>query len=253
MKNYINIKNVKIGEGLPKICVPLIIQNDEEILEKIEELKLVKLDLIELRIDYYEKVNCLSSVKNLLKILNENFKNIPIIFTFRTKDEGGEKNISLDYYEKLNIEVIKTGYIDLIDLQFFIKKNIINNITLQANKYNVKIILSNHNFNFTPKKDELIKILCNMEKLKPHLLKIAVMPKTKKDILNLMYVANEINVNYNIPIIAVSMGDLGFITRVIGGMFGSCITFGVAKKSSAPGQIDANKLYNLIDSLYNIK
>ena len=49
------------------------------------------------------------------------------------------------------------------------------------------------------------------------------------------------------------MGDLGFITRVIGGMFGSCITFGVAKKSSAPGQIDANKLYNLIDSLYNIK
>ena len=31
MGNYVEVKNIKIGKDLPKICVPLIIEKDSEV------------------------------------------------------------------------------------------------------------------------------------------------------------------------------------------------------------------------------
>ena len=40
-----------------------------------------------------------------------------------------------------------------------------------------------------------------------------------------------------IPLISMSMGPLGSVTRMIGGVFGSALSFAVGEGSSAPGQI----------------
>lgn len=251
MGNYVEVKNIKIGKDLPKICVPLIIEEDSEVFGILQQLQNKNFDLVEIRIDYYKNVENIESVKNLLKVLIENLKNIPIIFTFRTFKEGGQKNIDIEYYKNLNIEAIKTGYIDLIDIEFLLNKDIINNIILEARKNNVKIIISNHNFNETPKKEDIIKILCEMQQLNVDLLKIAVMPKNKQDVLELICATNEMILNYaKVPLITISMGQIGSISRVIGGMFGSAITFAVASKFSAPGQIEVTKLSKLINELY---
>ena len=50
----INVKDITIGEGLPKVCVPIVEDNDEAILDKLKEFDQLDVDIIELRIDFYK-------------------------------------------------------------------------------------------------------------------------------------------------------------------------------------------------------
>ena len=52
------------------------------------------------------------------------------------------------------------------------------------------------------------------------------------------------------PLIAISMGPLGAITRVGGELFGSCLTFGAVGQTSAPGQMDARALRGALTLLH---
>ncbi|WP_317368635.1 type I 3-dehydroquinate dehydratase [uncultured Tyzzerella sp.] len=254
MKNYIKIKNIKIGEGVPKICVPLIGMNKEEFLCNAKKLKDKKLDLVEVRIDYLDKVEDLDCVKDLIKKIRNILKEIPIIFTFRTIKEGGKKEISLQYYKKLNIEVAKSGYVDLIDIELFIGDDIVKQIVDKAHNANVKVIISNHDFSKTPDKEEIVKRLCKMQNLNADLPKIAVMPKSIKDVFTLIYATYIMVDKYpKTPVITISMSKIGAITRIAGETFGSAITFGALDVSSAPGQIDVDKLYNILEILHNVK
>ena len=52
------------------------------------------------------------------------------------------------------------------------------------------------------------------------------------------------------PLITMSMGPLGAVSRVAGETFGSAVTFGAAGKASAPGQIAADDLYRILSVLH---
>lgn len=91
----------------------------------------------------------------------------------------------------------------------------------------VRVVLSNHDFEKTPLKDELIRRLCRMQELGADLLKIAVMPRCRSDVLLLLQATEEmLSQHARKPLITMSMGDLGMVTRICGGFFGSAVTFG---------------------------
>ena len=52
----------------------------------------------------------------------------------------------------------------------------------------------------------------------------------------------------DITLITMSMGQLGVISRLAGGTFGSAMTFGAKTKelASAPGQIEVDELKNIL-------
>ena len=102
MKKVVEVRNLKLGEGIPKICVPLVGKTDEEIISEAEYLKDLKLDLVEWRVDHYEGVEDLDKVKNILSALRDKVGDLPILFTFRSKKEGGEREVSDEYYADLN-------------------------------------------------------------------------------------------------------------------------------------------------------
>ena len=54
----------------------------------------------------------------------------------------------------------------------------------------------------------------------------------------------------NRPIITMSMAATGVISRLAGEVFGSCLTFGAAKKASAPGQMGVNDLKTVLETLH---
>ena len=89
MKNIVKVRNLKLGEGIPKICVPLVGKTNEEILEEAKNLKEIKLDLVEWRIDHYENVENIEKCKEILKELREELGETPILVTFRSKKEVG--------------------------------------------------------------------------------------------------------------------------------------------------------------------
>lgn len=254
MQNIVEIRNVRLGEGIPKICVPLVAKTKEEFLVSAKELADVKLDLVEVRIDHFNDVENLESVKELVKELREILNETPILFTFRSLKEGGEKEVTTEYYKTLNIEIAETGLVDLVDVELFTGDEIVKEIVDKVHKTNAKIVMSNHDFHKTPEREEIVRRLCRMQELNADLPKIAVMPKSTGDVLKLLCATNDMVTKYaETPIITMSMGGLGVVSRIAGETFGSALTFGAAKKASAPGQVDVNSLVTILDVLHSAK
>jgi 3-dehydroquinate dehydratase-1 len=252
MEKIVTVRNIKIGEGIPKICVPIVGKTREELIEEITALKDISLDIVEWRVDFYENVEEIEKVKEVLVDLRKLLSNTPILFTFRSLKEGGEKEVSTSYYAELNKEIATTKLVDLVDVELFTGDEIVKDIVDCAHASDVKVVMSNHDFFKTPSQEEIVSRLRKMQELGADLPKIAVMPQNKKDVLVLLSATNEMVENYaERPIITMSMAGTGVISRLAGEVFGSTLTFGAAKKASAPGQIAVKDLRTVLDILHN--
>ena len=109
MSKYVEVRGVKIGEGVPKICVPIVGKTKEEILAAARSFEDVALDVVEWRVDWFEGVFDFAQVEDVLKDLRPALGETPILFTFRTSKEGGEKAIEADAYAELNKKAAATG------------------------------------------------------------------------------------------------------------------------------------------------
>lgn len=249
--NTVKIKNVILGEGKPKICVPIVGITKEDILNQARALENVEVDVVEWRVDWFEGVFQLEKVKDVLVDLRNELKELPLLFTFRTSKEGGEKSIENKEYVSLNKAVAATGLVDLVDVEVFTGDDYVKEIIKSAHESNVKVIASNHDFEKTPSKGDIVSRLIKMQDLGADIPKIAVMPKCKLDVLELLEATIIMSERYaNRPIITMSMAGQGAISRLCGEVFGSCLTFGAVSKASAPGQINVeelNKVLNIIN------
>ena len=249
--NTVKVRNVEIGVGIPKICVPIVGVTREEILAAAKNIKSTKADVVEWRVDWFEGVFDFAKVEDVLKDLRKALGNIPLLMTFRTSKEGGEKAIEPDAYAELNIKAAQTGYVDLIDVEIFTGDDIVKKIIDGAHAAGVKVIASNHDFFKTPAKADIIYRLRKMQDMNADIPKIAVMPQNKKDVLTLLAATEEMTTNYaDRPIITMSMAGTGVVSRLTGETFGSALTFGAASKASAPGQIGVHELKQVLDIIH---
>lgn len=249
--NPVMIRGVAIGEGIPKICVPIVGKTREEIIKAAEEIRTLPVDVVEWRADWYEEVFEADVVLDVLQELRRSLGELPLLFTFRTKKEGGEKEIDKKYYRTLNQLVAESGLADLIDVEVFSGDEVVNDLVRTAHENRVKVIGSNHDFEKTPSKEEIIRRLQKMQELDVDLPKIAVMPKKKEDVLTLLAATEEMNRKYaDRPIITMSMAGDGVISRLCGEVFGSALTFGAAGQASAPGQIGVKELRQILTILH---
>jgi 3-dehydroquinate dehydratase I len=251
MKRSVTVKGITIGEGAPKICVPMVGTTIPELIEEAEFLKTTDLDVVEWRVDFFDDVEDLERVKEALSTIRSILQTLPLIFTFRSAKEGGEKEISTEYYFELNRVIAESGQIDIVDVELFNDDEKIKKLISVAHIHNVYAIISNHDFDKTPAKEEIVARLRKAQELGADLPKIAVMPKSAADVLTLLDATNTMNEQYaDRPIITMSMAGKGVISRLAGEIFGSALTFGAAKKASAPGQVPVTELRRIL-SLIN--
>jgi 3-dehydroquinate dehydratase I len=243
MKRSVTVRGLTIGEGAPKICVPMVGETLTELLEEAAFLKTVDLDVVEWRVDFFEHVEDLEEVKETLKAIRSILLDTPLVFTFRSAKEGGEKEVSTAYYFELNKVMAESGQIDVVDVELFNDEEEIKRLVTAAHNCNVSVIISNHDFDKTPAKDEIVSRLRKAQELGGDLPKIAVMPRNAADVLTLLDATNTMNEQFaDRPIITMSMAGKGVISRLAGEIFGSALTFGAAKKASAPGQVPVTEL-----------
>lgn len=89
--NTVKVRNITIGEGRPKICVPIVGKTREEILKEASTFSALPVDVAEWRVDWYDDVFDTEEVLTTAKRLNEALGEIPVLFTFRTSKEGRRK------------------------------------------------------------------------------------------------------------------------------------------------------------------
>ena len=247
----VQVRNITIGEGRPKICVPIVGQTKADILLEAGTFASIPVDVVEWRVDWFEDVFDTDKVLDVAKDLQTVLKDTPILFTFRTAKEGGEKAISNETYKALNMAVAKSGYVDLIDVEAFTGEEIVKSMIQEAHSYGVKVIASNHDFDATPEKDEIVRRLRMMQDYGADIPKMAVMPRNKQDVLTLLSATLEMSEQFaDRPIITMSMTGTGVVSRLAGETFGSALTFGAATKASAPGQINVSELEQVLDIIH---
>lgn len=248
----IKVGNIKIGVGKPKICVPITAVTLKQALEQTKYIANdlgADVDLVEFRIDYLKDAKNPEFLMDALKQVKEALNNMPLLCTFRTLKEGGEMMVSDDEYEEILLHCIQSEAIDLIDAEIFRGADVFQRIVSEAHKKNIFVIGSSHDFSNTPAKDEMVSRLMMIEREGADIAKLAVMPKDREDVLALLNACSIAQTCMDIPFIAISMGKLGMISRFSGELLGSCITFGTGTKASAPGQIAAGKLREILELL----
>ena len=181
--NPVIVRNVRIGEGMPKICVPVVGRTRAEIREAAA-------------------------------------------------------------YVELNRRMSGAGYIDMVDVEMFSGDDTVSALVRCAHACQVKVVGSNHDFQKTPAKEEIVARLRRMQELDADILKIAVMLRSKTEEMCSEYA--------NRPVITMSMDGMGVISRLCGEAFGSAVTFGSAGKASAPGQVEAGELRRVFTLLHAI-
>ena len=247
----VQIKNVTLGEGAPKIIVSLMAKDIAAVKSEALAYRSADFDILEWRGDHFTAIADTAAALDALRELRAVFPDKPILFTFRSKKEGGEQEIAPEAYIALNIAMAESGLVDAIALELFTGDALVSQTIARAHAKGVKVIMSNHDFHKTPAKEEIVKRLTKMQELGADVPKIALMPESKADVLTVLAATLEVSEKIaDRPIITMSMSKTGVISRLAGEVFGSAATFGAVQKASAPGQISVTDLRTVLSIIH---
>ena len=239
----IKIKDRLVGGPRPLICLPLMADTQAALLEQAQAMATLRPDLIEWRVDALQTLSDIAAVRETLSALYARSRALPLLFTCRALHEGGQQAMDPEARMALYQMAIASGQVDLIDIELSSGADMIQELRSMCRSAGVKLVLSYHNFDHTPDSDALLQKLLDAEKTGADIAKIAVMPRDCHDVLTLLNVTCAARKRHlKIPLIAISMGLEGIITRIAGGLFGSDITFASGTAATAPGQLPIEEL-----------
>ncbi|MBO6047888.1 MAG: type I 3-dehydroquinate dehydratase [Erysipelotrichaceae bacterium] len=246
----LQVKNIVFGEGIPKICLPIVDTAHKDIIQTIDRYEtLDDWDVVEIRLDFFANLMDDEAVKALLQDVYKHCQHV-VLVTIRTKLEGGQIDLTKDDYCHLIKIIIDCGAADIIDLELSLGEERLRSLIEDAKSHDIVTLISSHDFKETPDNGELARRLTLMEALGGDLLKLACMPQTEKDVVRLQDVTFDCANTLHQPLITMSMGQMGILTRVTGELYGSTMTFATAGKPSAPGQIPLEDMVQVLDVIH---
>lgn len=233
-----------------KTIVPITAKTKEQALAQAQVIaNTADADLAEFRIDLLSFARDTKQVIALGHELKKILGNKPMIATIRTKNEGGQLEISDVDYGKTYQAYLKNPFMDWLDVEMFRDQKVVSEIVQKAHQKKVLVVMSNHDFQKTPSQDEIEKRLLKQDQMGADILKIAVMPKSKQDVFTLMNATLKVSQQTTKPLLTMSMGQLGTISRVATANMGGSYSFGMIGQASAPGQIDVTKLKQILQTV----
>lgn len=182
-------------------------------------------EMIELRLDY------LSRLPDINRFLKN--RTAPVVMTCRRQEDRGRWR----WDETARQTVLRTAIVaeaDYVDLEEDIARKI-------PRFGKTKRIVSYHNFDETP--DDLNDIYARMTELDADVLKIVTMANAPSDSVRML----QLVANSKMPTVGFCMGELGLVSRVLCGKYGSPFTYATfsSDRQLAPGQLSVDVMQNL--------
>ncbi len=244
------VQLAEIAKSPVKTIVPITAKTKEQAIAQAKVIAANRdADLAEFRIDLLDFAADTKQVIALGHELKKVLGNKPVIATIRTHNEGGQLTISDADYGKTYQAYLKQPFMDMLDIEMFRDQQVVKNTVQLAHDKKVLIVMSNHDFKKTPSEDEIVKRLLKQDELGADILKIAVMPLNKQDVFTLMNATLKVSQLSNKPLLTMSMGKLGTISRIATANMGGSFSFGMIGEASAPGQIDVTQLKQLLKTV----
>jgi len=235
----IELRGRATGNGrFPAICAPLVGRTRERLLAEVAVVAAKRPDILEWRVDFFDGIGDTAQVMDVLAGIKQAARGIPILFTRRSMREGGER-IALSEGEVVALygAVCASGDVDLVDFEMGNLPTDVLAVREMSRARDIKLILSFHDFQRTPPAEALEQRFAQAASLGADIAKVAVMPQGMDDVLTLLSATVRASKELDIPLVSMSMGRFGAVTRMCGWAFGSAMTFAVGEASSAPGQM----------------
>ena len=221
-----------------KLIVSVMPRSIEEA-QAIDVMRYHDADIIEWRADFLPK----EAILQVAPAIFEKFAGRELVFTLRTRSEGGQIDLSSEEYVQIIKEVAQLYQPDYIDFEYFSYKDVFDQMLDFPN-----LVLSYHNFQETP--ENLMEILSELTSLKPKVVKIAVMANTEQDVLDLMnFTRGFKTLNPEQEYVTISMGKVGKVSRITSDVTGSSWSFASLDEASAPGQISLSSMKKIRELL----
>lgn len=245
------IGGVILGRGMPKICVPVMGKTILDIEQAALRARQAQADLIELRIDSLSEMPDAETAAAACKAVRKRAPGTALLFTLRTKRDGGAGSADEKAYEELLCAMAESGACDAIDCELSIGAQAFSRIAARAKAAGTALVGSSHEFGEIGDMQRAADWLLAQQALGADVCKAAVMTKTNVQALEAALMFARVKQQLSIPMIGIAMGPDGAITRIAGACMGSCLTFGTAGEASAPGQIDARRLRDALTIVHD--
>lgn len=248
VKKAINAHGKRLGGDTPLLGTPLVGRTPDRVLAEAARVLALKPDIVEWRVDHFEAIADTPAVLETLRALRERVGKLPLVFTRRSSREGGEP-ITLDEEQVVQLyeAVAASRLADFLDFEMYNDAAHVQRVRAFTKAHQVRLILSYHNFSYTPGLEYLVQQFLEAERLGADVAMVSVMPRDRADVLTLLLATEQADRKTHIPLISMSMGPLGAVSRMVGGLFGSGLTYGVGETASAPGQIPLGDLVTVFD------
>lgn len=245
-----NAKSLFPDGRMPAVCVPIIARTRQDLLEDIRLALDQNPDLIEWRVDYFDEIADVDAVIETGLALHAIASNVPLVFTLRSEAEGGNATgLSGEQAGCLRLVAAQKLPFEYHDIEMSLPEALIESLLSTLRALSRKSILSCHDFQKTPPRDELESIFERAYRLGGDVAKLAVTPQSPEDVLEMLAATRHMSQALPIPVIGMSMGPLGVMSRIFAGVYGSALTFATATGVSAPGQIPLANLREIFDRL----
>jgi 3-dehydroquinate dehydratase-1 len=152
-------------------------------------------------------------------------------------ETGGQEEVV-----RLYASVCESRCVDLVDFEMSNPVDHVRHVRDVSRKCEIQMVMSYHNFRDTPALDTLVERFAQAQELGADVAKVAVMPNDVEDVLRLLSATLQSSRRLKIPLISMTMDRWGTLTRLVGCVFGSAVTFAVGERSSAPGQVPIEDL-----------
>ena len=237
--NLIEVHGKPLGDGaLPVIITPLVGKTLAAILDEVAAIVPKQPDLLEWRIDFFESIGDIPAVVDTALAIRRAAGGIPVLLTRRNETEGGQPlKINESAVVAMYTAACNARCVELIDYELSNAPTDLKALREVSKANGIGMIMSYHNFQMTPDGVTLDSKFAAAKAFDADVGKVAVMPTNERDVLELLAATSRARETLDIPLISMSMGGVGSLSRIMGWVYGSAATFAVGKSSSAPGQI----------------
>ena len=221
-----------------KLVVSIMPRTLEEA-QQLDRLRYDGADVIEWRADFLDK----NEILTVAPAVFEKFAGREILFTLRTRGEGGQIDLTSEEYLAIIQDIQSIYHPDYIDFEFYSHREVFEQMLEFSN-----LVLSYHNFQETP--ENMMEILSELTSLSPKLVKVSVMAHNEQDVLDLMnYTRGFKTLNPEQEYVTISMGKVGKISRLTADLTGSSWSYASVGEESAPGQIPLENMRRIRELL----
>lgn len=235
----IEVQGKPLGNGaLPIIITPLVAKTLAGLVDEVTAIVRKQPDLLEWRIDFFEAIDDTQAVIEAARAIRARAGGIPVLLTRRNVTEGGQPiPIAEPAVVAMYVAACQAKCVEMIDYELSNAAEDLARLREVSKANGIAMIMSYHNFQMTPDASTLDAKFLAAERCGADVAKVAVMPKTAQDVLELLAATDRARRAISLPLISMSMGGVGSLSRMMGWVYGSAATFAVGKSSSAPGQV----------------